>query len=168
MNRNLPSQQRKNRDPWFSFQDDFKDLINRFTDYDDFSKDVTTPSHFIPKIDIKDRGKDYLVMAEIPGMSEDDINISLNENVLTLEGEKKSEHKDEGKDFYRSEIAYGSFYRTIPLNDDVDDNKVEANYKDGVLKITLPKKEGVQSKSRKISISKNKQNLQGGQGSVKQ
>lgn len=167
MNRNLPSQQRKNRDPWFSFQDDFKDLINRFGDFDDFSKDLSTPSHFVPKVDIKDMGKDYLVMAEIPGMTEDDINISLNENVLTLEGEKKSEHKDEGKDFYRSEISYGKFYRTIPLNDEVDENKVEASYKDGVLKVTLPKKEGVLNKARKISISKNKQDVQGS-GNVKQ
>ncbi|MFP5385554.1 MAG: Hsp20/alpha crystallin family protein [Bacteriovoracia bacterium] len=156
-NRNLPTStsRRNNRfDPWSSFQEEMRDLVSRFNEDWGEGLPSSTPTQFVPKVDLKDKGKEYLVTAEIPGMTEKDIDISLDENVLTLQGERRSEHKDEDKDkgFFRSEISYGSFYRTIPLNEEVDDNKVEANYKDGMLKITLPKKEGAQKKSKKISI----------------
>lgn len=154
-NKNLPAQRRSRWDPWSSFQDEMRDLMNRFNDDWGDNFPTTSQSKFVPKVDIKDQGKSYLVTAEIPGMTEKDIDISLDENVLTLQGERKSEFKDEDKDkgYYRSEISYGSFFRTIPLNEDVEEDKVEASYKDGMLKVTLPKKEGAQKKSRKISIS---------------
>ena len=158
-NKNLPAQKRNRFDPWSSFQDEMRDLVSRFNDdWGEGLTSTTTPSHFVPKVDIKDQGNSYLVTAEIPGMTEKDIDISLDENVLTLEGERKSEHKEEDKDkgFWRSEISYGSFYRTIPLNEEVEDDKVEASYKDGMLKVTLPKKEGARKKSRKISIGESK------------
>lgn len=154
-NKNLPAQRRNRWDPWSSFQDEMRDLMSRFNDDWGENFPVTSQSKFIPKVDIKDQGKNYLVTAEIPGMTEKDIDISLDENVLTLQGERKSEFKDEDKEkgYYRSEISYGSFFRTIPLNEDVEEDKVEASYKDGMLKVTLPKKEGARKKSRKISIS---------------
>jgi HSP20 family protein len=157
MNRNLPVQSRLMREPWFSFQDDFRDLMNRFDDFSDWSRDTSLlPVTNYPRIDLQDQGKNYLVVAEVPGMTEDDVTITLNENILTLEGEKKSEFKDEGTQFYRSEISYGKFYRSIPLSEDVDENKVHATYKDGILKITLAKKEGVMSKIKKIAITRGK------------
>lgn len=147
---------RKNEGPWHSLQNEFNDLISRFSDdWEEMS--MPSLSHFVPKVDVKDLKDSYLVTAEIPGMKEDDINLSLIENVLTIEGEKKSETKDEGKGFWRSEISYGSFYRTIPLRDEVDDARCDANYKDGVLKVTLFKKEGAQKKSHKIAIGKGKE-----------
>ena len=154
-NRNLPTLRRSNRfDPWSSFQDDMRDLVNRFTE--DWGENLPSANatQFMPRVDIRDKGKEFLVTAEIPGMTEKDIDISLDENVLTLQGERRSELKDEDKErgYFRSEISYGSFYRTIPLNEEVDDNKVEASYKDGMLKITLPKKEGALKKAKKISI----------------
>lgn len=157
-NKNLPTQKRNRFDPWSSFQDEMRDLVSRFNDDWSEGRSVTTPSHFVPSVDIKDQGNSYLVTAEIPGMTEKDIDISLDENVLTLQGERQSEHKEEDKEkgFWRSEISYGNFYRTIPLNEEVDDDKVEASYKDGMLKITLPKKEGSRKKSRKISIGEQK------------
>lgn len=159
-NRNLTLFNKNKFDPWSSFQDEMKDLIQRFSGDEDLTR-ITTPSHFVPKVDVKDEGKSYFITAEIPGMSQDDINISVEENVLTLEGEKKSESKKEGKDFYRSEISYGSFYRTIPLRDEVDEAQANASYENGMLKITLPKKENTEKKSRKISISNSKQSSAG-------
>lgn len=157
-NRNLPAQRKNRFDPWSSFQDEMRDLVSRFNDDWGEGLTSTTPSHFVPKVDIKDQGNSFLVTAEIPGMTEKDIDISLDDNVLTLQGERKSEHKEEDKEkgFWRSEISYGSFYRTIPLSEEVADDKVEASYKDGMLKVTLPKKEEGRKKSRKISIGEQK------------
>lgn len=157
LNRNL-STQRKNRsfDPWSSFQEEVQDLVNRFSENWGENLPTTSSERFIPNIEVKDKGKEYRVTAEVPGMEEKDIDISLDENVLTLQGERRSEYQEEDKEkgFFRSEISYGNFYRAIPLDEEVDEDKVEANYKDGMLKITLPKKEGMKKKSRKISLSK--------------
>ena len=152
--RNLPLIRKNERfDPWFSFQDEVRDLMNRFDDFGDVATTTMLPTAFVPKIDVRDKGDSYLVMAEIPGMTQNDINVSLDQNVLTLEGEKKLESEDKGKGYWKSEIAYGNFYRSIPLSDEVDEAKVEASYKDGVLKITLGKKEGVAHKAKKIAIN---------------
>jgi len=151
--RNLPSLRRNERnDFWPSIQDDFRDLLSRFDEMTDFPP-MTVQGQFVPKVDVRDQGNSYLVTAEIPGMTQKDINVSLEQNVLTLEGEKKSEHEDKGKGYWRSEISYGRFYRAIPLNDEIDEGKVEASYRDGVLKVTLGKIEGKERKSKKIEIN---------------
>jgi HSP20 family protein len=155
MNKGLSLRKRSERfNPWSVLQDEMKDLMSRFNeDWPELTPlEITTPSHFVPRIDLKDNGEFYLVTAEIPGMKEKDISVSLDQNVLTLEGEKKAESEEKGKGVYRSEISYGHFYRTIPLFEDVDEGKVEANYKDGVLKVTLAKKEGSARKKKKIEI----------------
>jgi HSP20 family protein len=151
-NKNLPSSKRTN-DPWYSFQDEMRNLLSRFSDDWSDLGPLASTTEFIPKVDFQEHEKNYLVTVEVPGMTEKDININLDENVLILEGEKKSETKDEGKDFRRSEIKYGKFYRQIPLKGEVDDNKVEATYKNGILKINLGKKEGFSKRAKKIEIN---------------
>lgn len=145
--------------PWFSFQNEMRNLLDRFNeDWELSSSNFPMPTgQFVPKIDVKDRGDSFLVTAEVPGMSEKDINISLDQNVLTLEGEKKSESEEKEKGYYRSEISYGNFYRAIPFNEEIDEAKVQASYRDGMLKITLGKKEGRQTKRKKIEINTQKQ-----------
>jgi HSP20 family protein len=160
LNKGFSLRKRSERfNPWSVFQDEMKDLMSRFNeDWPEMTPlEMTTATHFIPRIDLKDNGESYLVTAEIPGIKEKDISVSLDQNVLTLEGEKKAESEEKGKEFYRSEISYGHFYRTIPLFDDVDEGKVEANYKDGVLKVTLAKKEGAVRKKKKIEIKSQSQ-----------
>lgn len=153
-NRNLLPTSRQSMDPWFTFQNEMKSLFDRFSDeWNETGSSLISTSEFIPKIDLQEKDNAYLVTVEVPGMTEKDININLDENVLTLEGEKRAETKEEGKDFRRSEIKYGKFYRQIPLRGEVDDNKVEAIYKNGVLKITLGKKEGASRKAKKIEIN---------------
>lgn len=150
LNRNLPAQRRERHfDPWSSLQDEMRELFDRFSG--DLSP-LSSETKFKPSVDVKDNGNEYLVTAEIPGMSENDINVTLEDNQLILEGEKRNEFKDEGKGFWKSEISYGRFYRTIPFNNDIDPEKVTANYKDGLLKVTLAKREGSQSRSKKIPI----------------
>lgn len=149
----------RNERPWYSFQNEMRNLLDRFNDDWELtpSNFPATMGQFAPNVDVTDRGDSYLVTAEVPGMSEKDINISLDQNVLTLEGEKKLESEEKQKGYYRSEISYGNFYRTIPFNEEIDESKVQASYRDGMLKITLGKKEGRHSKRKKIEINTQKQ-----------
>ena len=110
---------------------------------------------FSPKIDVKESKKEITVSAELPGMKEKDISINLEDELLTLTGEKKEEKTKEEEDYYHREVSYGSFRRVIPLGAKVNVDKVKANFKKGVLKITLPKVPGQESgKGTKIEIAK--------------
>ena len=115
------------------------------------SDDVTMlGGEWAPAIDMYDSKDNILVKADLPGLSKEEINISVEDNNLVIKGEKKKEieHKDEK--YQKSERYHGSFYRTIPLPVQVDADKVEAVYKEGVLSLTLPKNE--QMKPKRISI----------------
>ena len=92
-----------------------------------------------------------VVKAEIPGISKDDLNVSLTEDSLTISGEKKQEEKVEKKDFHRVERSYGSFSRSFRLPDNVDGSKAKASFKDGVLEVRIPKTKA--TKQKKIPIS---------------
>ncbi len=106
---------------------------------------------FSPRIDMVEGDKEIKVSAELPGMDEKDIDISLSHDVLTIRGEKKEEEEYRGKNYYRMERSYGSFQRSIPLPCEVDDDKAEAIFKRGVLTITLPKAAEAQSR-KKITV----------------
>ncbi len=111
--------------------------------FEDFNKDLELSRSdfqgFEPKVEVKENDKEYIVKAEIPGIPNEDLHVTLRDNCLILEGEKKSEEEKEEKDFYRSEFSYGSFYRAIPLEQEVDANKVNATYKHGILKVHISK-----------------------------
>ena len=92
-----------------------------------------------PAIDVSETGKEIVVHAEIPGMDPKDIDISLNGRILTIKGERKQEEEEKEKSYHRIERKYGFFSRSFELPVDVDANKVKAGYKDGVLKVSLPK-----------------------------
>jgi HSP20 family protein len=93
-----------------------------------------------PVIDVSESGKEIVVHAEVPGIDSKDIDISLNGRILTIKGEKKQEEEEKEKSYHRIERTYGSFSRSFELPADVDGDKVRAKYKDGVLKLNLPKK----------------------------
>jgi HSP20 family protein len=150
-NTNLTSKiKNKSLNPWSSLRDEMSDFFDRFSQ--EWSPSTFGDERFIPKIEVKDEEKSYEVCAEIPGMNEKDINITLKDNQLILEGEKKQEEKKEEKGYFHSEFSYGRFYRAIPLEDDVDEENVSANYENGVLKISLEKLPESKNKSRKIEI----------------
>lgn len=104
-----------------------------------------------PNAEVSETGTEIRVTAELPGLDEKDVEITLDDDVLTLRGEKRSE--SEGKDPQFSERFYGRFERRIPLGAEVDDDKVEAHFKNGVLTITMPKSERAQSKAKRIAIN---------------
>lgn len=104
-----------------------------------------------PNVEIADTDKELRVIAEVPGLDEKDIEILLEDGALTLRGEKKSETEDRDRQF--SERFYGRFERHIGLGSEIDQDKVKASFKNGVLTVTLPKTERAQSKAKRIAIN---------------
>lgn len=107
-----------------------------------------------PSVEISDSEKEIRVTAEIPGMDEKDVEVLLDDGVLTLRGEKRSETED--KDRHFSERFYGRFERRIPLGYEVEEDKVNAAFHNGVLSVTLPKTQRAQTKAKRIAISGSK------------
>ena len=106
----------------------------------------------MPNIDETEDEKAFYVSIELPGMDEKDVDITLSGRLLTIRGEKKEDEKEEGKDFYRRERKYGSFRRTLELPGEVDESKIEAYFKKGVLKIELPRTKEAQAKIKHIDV----------------
>ena len=106
---------------------------------------------WMPAVDISENEKEFVVKAEIPGMEQKDIEVSLEENRLTIQGERKEEKEEKGENYLRREMTCGSFYRAFNITTPVDDEKIKATYKNGILKIALPKVEKAQP--RKIEIN---------------
>ena len=124
--------------------------------FDEAFRSFETPSLFggvpsWPNIELVDGDKELRVSAELPGMDQGDVEVLLDDGALTIRGEKKSEFKDEERRF--SERFYGTFERRIPLDWDVDADKVQANFKNGVLTVAVPKSENAQQRTKRIPIS---------------
>ncbi len=107
-------------------------------------------TYWAPPMDIEETDDAVIVRAELPGMSKDDIKISLSGDTLTISGERKQESEKKGKTYYRIERAYGKFQRTVTLPTEVEGDKAKATYRAGVLELVLPKSE--KSKAKEISI----------------
>jgi HSP20 family protein len=105
-----------------------------------------------PSIDMHETDQAYIVSAELPGIDQKDIELNLNENALTISGEKRSERREEDKGRRYSERSFGRFERTIPFDVEVDADRVEATCENGVLKVTLPKNMQARDKARRIEI----------------
>lgn len=107
-----------------------------------------------PAIEVFERGNELVVRADLPGLKREDVNVEVDNGVLTISGERRSEYEEESPEgFYRSERIYGVFSRSIPLPEGVKEDQVKATFQDGVLEVTIPKPEGEQSRRRKINIS---------------
>ncbi len=153
LKKSVPVRREDLMNPFYTLQKE----INRI--FDEFFAEVA-PSRFfgnghdsfMPSVDIKEKGNEFIVTAELPGMDAEDVDISISEDVLTLRGEKKEEREEKEGNYYRRECAYGSFHRDIPLPAEVDPDKAQAEFKRGVLTIRLPKKPEAQRKAKKIQV----------------
>jgi len=128
--------------------------VNRL--FDDFFRGFDTPAPFgrwgsWPSVEVSETDKDIRITAEMPGLEEKDVDVLLEDGMLTLRGERKSE--TESADRHFSERFYGRFERRIPLDTEVEQDKVDAAFKNGVLTVTLPKTPQAQSKARRIPIN---------------
>ena len=110
----------------------------------------STLRRWMPAMDLLETDSHFVLRADLPGMSEEDVNIEVEERVLTVSGERKAEHKESKDSFQRIERAFGSFSRSLTLPDGVDAEAVSASFDRGVLEVQIPKPE--QRKPRKISI----------------
>ena len=107
-----------------------------------------------PNLDVKETDKEIVVEAELPGLEEKDISLTMQNGVLTIQGAKRLEYDEEKENYHVMERRYGSFQRVLRVPDTVDEGKVEARFENGVLKVTLPKRPEVASAQRKIEIKK--------------
>jgi len=107
---------------------------------------------FAPVVDIEEKEKQYIVTVELPGVKKDDVKISLKDNVLTISGEKKSGKKIDAKNYRQTERIFGTFQRCFRLPDLVDQEKIEAEFKNGILNVAIPKLPEVQPKSIEIKV----------------
>jgi len=107
-------------------------------------------SQWMPSVDIKDEGDKFVICADIPGVDPKDIDVSMENGILTIKGERKTEEKEESKGYRRVECSYGSFYRRFSLPDTADSEQIKAKGKDGVLEITVAKREA--TKAKKIPV----------------
>lgn len=107
---------------------------------------------WLPAMEVTERGNTLVVRADLPGISVNDVKVEVTPEGLTIEGERKREHEERGRWGYRSERTYGSFYRTIPLPEGASVDNARAEFKDGVLEVTVPVPEQ-QNRRRQIPIS---------------
>ena len=113
----------------------------------------TEETSWIPTVDISETGNGYEIRADLPGVSEDDVNVSVTDNVLTVRGEKRQEEETESKNYHRVERRYGSFQRRFTLPRHIETDAIKAEFKDGVLTLGIPKAEA--SKPTEIPITVN-------------
>ena len=106
-----------------------------------------------PSLDLYEEKDQIVVKAELPGMTKDDIQVSLADNILTIRGEKKKEEEEDGKDYYHSERVYGYFSRSVPLPAEINPEKIQALFKNGVLEIRLPKSEEAKKKTINVKVA---------------
>lgn len=107
---------------------------------------------FSPSVDVQEDEKEVIVKAELPGLDEKDVEVTLADDALTIRGEKKGEKEEKGKDYWHRETSYGSFRRVVPLPEGINTEKADARFKNGVLTVILPRLEEAKGKGKKIAI----------------
>jgi HSP20 family protein len=107
-----------------------------------------------PSMDVFEKGDDFEVKVELPGIKQEDVDVSISDGKLTIKGERTPDSKVKDEDYYRSEIAYGSFYRSIALPSSVDTRNIDAMYEDGILRVTLQRAAGAKPKKINIQVKK--------------
>jgi HSP20 family protein len=152
-----PTRYREEADPFMTLHREmnrlFDDVFRGFEagPFGGLSRTAAWPGPSWPSVEVNETDKDVRVSAELPGLEEKDVEVLLGDGVLTVRGEKRSEVEDKGRAF--SERVYGRFERRIPLAWDVEEDKIQASFKNGVLAVTLPKSAQAEAKMRRIAIN---------------
>ena len=127
-----------------------------FREFNESDNPLTTAS-FVPAVDIYEDAKKVMLKLEVPGMEEKDLDIRVENNTLTVKGERKFEKDEKEENFHRIERRYGSFYRSFTLPSTVDTDNVQASYNAGILKLDLNKKPEAQPKQIKVNLGQKKE-----------
>jgi HSP20 family protein len=133
-----------------SLQNDMNRLFNTFFDTSTAGNGATSPRRWVPAMDLVETDDHFVLKADLPGLTEQDVHIDVEDDVLTVSGERKSEHEDKREGYVRVERSYGAFRRSLTLPDGVEPEAVTASFDRGVLEIRIPKPE--QRKPRRVAI----------------
>ncbi|MCM8795229.1 MAG: Hsp20/alpha crystallin family protein [Candidatus Omnitrophica bacterium] len=141
---------------WDPFREllDLEKEFHRFLDtsFDTLPERISKEGIWSPSLDISEDKDNIVIKADLPGVKQQDIDISINDNILTLKGERRRDEETKGKNYHRIERFYGSFVRSLSLPRYVDTDKINASYKDGVLEIVIPKTEEAKPKQIKVEL----------------
>jgi HSP20 family protein len=148
----LPAKHQASNDPFHMLRREMNRLFEDFSRGFDIAPFEDT--EWMPQIDISETDKELQVSAELPGLDEKDIDVTINKDMLTIRGEKKEEKEEGDRNYHRVERSYGTFVRQIALPADVQSDKADAKFSKGVLKITLPKSEQTEKGTKKIDVKK--------------
>lgn len=151
--RGKPLARRDDESPFLSLKKEMDRVFDEFwKDFPSVNLLERRRGTFTPTVDVTDTDDALKIAAEIPGLDEKDIDVTLTNDTLIIKGEKKEEKEEKTNDYYRMERSYGSFVRSIPLPTEVDATKVQASLKKGVLTVTLPKTAKAVSEAKKIAV----------------
>jgi HSP20 family protein len=114
----------------------------------------TSGTGWMPQVEVRQRGSELVVRADLPGLEPDDVRVEVENNVLTVSGERRQEDEDEREGYFRSERSYGSFFRSIPLPEGVEEESIKASFDRGVLEVRVPIPEQQQRRGRRIEINR--------------
>jgi HSP20 family protein len=141
-------------DPFVELEDVSKQLnriFGRIPARAEPDRELLTMADWMPTVDITETDTAYLIKGEIPGVNKEDVRVNIEDGMLIMSGERKQEKEEKGKKFHRIERSYGSFMRSFRLPDNVDETAVKAEFKDGMLNVTLPK--SAQAKPKAVNVS---------------
>jgi HSP20 family protein len=116
-------------------------------------KEQLTVADWMPIVDISETEGEYLIKAELPEVKKEDVKVTVENSVLTIQGERRQEKEENGRKFHRVERSYGSFLRSFTLPESIDESGVKAEYKDGILNLHLPKSERVKPKAIDVKVA---------------
>lgn len=125
-----------------SIQRDFNRLFGAALDVHASSGDAGTARRYRPAMDLVEEDQQFVLRADLPGLDGDDVKIEVDDGVLTISGQRRSEHEDRKDGYYRVERAYGSFSRSLTLPDGIDPESIDARFENGVLEVRIPKPSG--------------------------
>jgi HSP20 family protein len=110
------------------------------------------PAEWAPKVNVLEREGEWVVRADLPGLTTDEVKVEIGDGMLTIQGERKQEKKEEREGYYYNECSYGSFYRAIPMPEGADATKATADFKNGVLEVTVPAPVHAAQKMRRLEV----------------
>jgi HSP20 family protein len=145
------------------FATDFSRLFNSFFDTPTTAAPGSVARRWIPAVDLAETEGDYVLKADLPGLTEKDVHIELENNVLTVSGERKVESEETRKGFHRVERSYGSFTRRLTLPEGVDADAIKATVTNGVLEVRIPKPEAVKPRKVEITVGTESPAIEGGE-----
>jgi len=148
----------RRRDTWDPFRE-MEDLTNRMSRFFGLTKgagsterELLATTDWLPSCDISESDKEYRVHVELPGVNKDDVHVTLQDGVLTIQGERREEKEQKGAKFHRRELSYGTFVRRFTMPDDASESNVDATFKDGILNVVIEKNKAKTSKAKQIAV----------------